>query len=151
MAIPRSRNWPGRLTGTGRTIDIATVYYCTGQCSALSRPCQAQRIVRPVDSKPSEQEKPMKRCAFLVAFAMLAGSPSIADNMSVPVNADGLKWGPAPPAFPKGAQIAVLSGDPFKEGLYVVRLKMPGNYKIPAHNHPTSEYVTIVSGTFHIG
>ena len=41
--------------------------------------------------------------------------------------------------------------DPFKDGLYVVRLKMPTDYKIPAHNHPTSEYVTIVSGTFHIG
>ena len=53
--------------------------------------------------------------------------------------------------FPKGAQIAVLSGEPAKEGLYVVRLKMPANYKIPAHNHPTSEYVTVLSGRFHIG
>ncbi len=32
-----------------------------------------------------------------------------------------------------------------------MRLKMPANYKIAAHWHPTSEYVTIVSGTFHIG
>jgi uncharacterized RmlC-like cupin family protein len=28
---------------------------------------------------------------------------------------------------------------------------MLASYKTPAHNHPTSEYVTIVSGTFHIG
>jgi quercetin dioxygenase-like cupin family protein len=67
------------------------------------------------------------------------------------VNADDVKWGPVPTAFPAGAQIAVISGDPFKEGLYVVRLKMPTNYKIPAHNHPTSEYVTVLSGDFHIG
>jgi len=91
----------------------------------------------------------MKRYALILAFALLAGAPSLADNM--PLNADGIKWGPAPSVFPKGAQIAVLSGDPFKEGLYVVRLKMPAHYKIPAHNHPTSEYVTIVSGKFHIG
>ena len=50
-----------------------------------------------------------------------------------------------------GAQIAVVSGDPFKEGLNVVRLKMPAGYKIPAHNHPTTEYVTVLSGAFNIG
>jgi anti-sigma factor ChrR (cupin superfamily) len=90
-----------------------------------------------------------KTYAFILALTALAGTASLADNM--PVNADGLKWGPAPPVLPKGAQIVVLSGDPFKDGLYVLRLKMPANYKIPAHNHPTSEYVTVVSGKFHIG
>ena len=91
----------------------------------------------------------MKKFAFILALAVLAASPSFADNM--PVNADGLTWGAAPPVLPKGAQIAVLSGDPSKDGLYVLRLKMPANYKIPAHNHPTSEYVTVISGKFHIG
>ena len=28
---------------------------------------------------------------------------------------------------------------------------MPAGYKIPAHNHPTTEYVTVVSGAFNIG
>jgi uncharacterized RmlC-like cupin family protein len=91
----------------------------------------------------------MGKYASILAFAALAVSPSLADNM--PVNPDGLTWGAAPPVLPKGAQIAVLSGDPSKEGLYVLRLKMPANYKIPAHNHPTTEYVTVISGNFHIG
>ena len=91
----------------------------------------------------------MRRIAFILALAALMSSACLADNM--PVNADGLKWGPAPPVLPKGAQIAVLYGDTFKDGLYFFRLKMPANYKIPAHNHPTSEYVTVVSGKFHIG
>jgi anti-sigma factor ChrR (cupin superfamily) len=91
----------------------------------------------------------MRKYAFILALTVLAASPSLADNM--PVNADGLTWGVAPPVLPKGAQIAVLSGDPSKDGLYVLRLKMPANYKIPAHNHPTAEYVTIISGKFHIG
>jgi uncharacterized RmlC-like cupin family protein len=47
--------------------------------------------------------------------------------------------------------IAVLAGDPFKDGPYVLRLKMPANYRIPAHHHPTTENVTVVSGSFHAG
>jgi uncharacterized RmlC-like cupin family protein len=61
------------------------------------------------------------------------------------------KWGPAPPTLPKGAQLAVLSGDPSKSGLYVIRLKLPANYQIAAHHHPTTENVTVVSGSFHAG
>jgi quercetin dioxygenase-like cupin family protein len=71
--------------------------------------------------------------------------------MKMPVNASQLKWGPAPEFIPTGAQLAVLSGDPSKEGLYVVRLKLPRGYKIAAHNHPTAEMVTIISGNFHLG
>lgn len=67
------------------------------------------------------------------------------------LNADGLRWGKVPPVFPKGAQLAVVSGDPGKNGLYVVRLRMPPGYEIPAHHHPTAEYVTVLSGKFHIG
>ena len=89
------------------------------------------------------------RLAFL-AF-VLGASGALADDMKMPMNGKDIKWGPAPPFFPKGAEFAVLSGDPGKDGLYVVRLKMPAGYKIPAHNHPTTENVTVVSGNFHIG
>jgi anti-sigma factor ChrR (cupin superfamily) len=74
-----------------------------------------------------------------------------AGDMKLPINAKDLKWGPAPSALPKGAQIAVVSGDPFKDGAYVLRLKMPKGYQIPAHNHPTTESVTVISGTLYIG
>jgi quercetin dioxygenase-like cupin family protein len=67
------------------------------------------------------------------------------------VNANDLKWGPAPAVFPKGADMAVLSGDPTKAGLFTIRLKMPAGYKIPAHHHPTDELVTVVSGDLNLG
>jgi quercetin dioxygenase-like cupin family protein len=67
------------------------------------------------------------------------------------VNSSDLKWGPAPPVLPAGAQIAVLSGDPTKTGTFVIRLKIPAGYKIPAHHHPTDEYVTVISGDFSLG
>ena len=62
-----------------------------------------------------------------------------------------LKWGDAPPIFPPGAKMAVLQGDPGKPGVYTVRLKAGDGYKIPAHWHPTTENVTVISGTFNIG
>jgi quercetin dioxygenase-like cupin family protein len=62
-----------------------------------------------------------------------------------------LKWGPAPPVLPAGAQIAVLDGDPGKPGFFSVRLKFPDGYKIPAHWHPTDENIVVLQGTFRAG
>ena len=53
--------------------------------------------------------------------------------------------------FPAGAQMAVLSGDPGKAGTFVIRLMIPAGYKIPAHHHPTDEYLTVISGDFSLG
>ena len=87
-----------------------------------------------------------------VAALLLAALPAAAfamdDHMAVQPNA--LKWGPAPPGFPSGAQFAVVSGDPSKDGPYVVRARMPSGYKIAPHTHPTDENVTVLSGTFHV-
>jgi hypothetical protein len=73
---------------------------------------------------------------FLISLLPL---PATVADEHVVVSPDNLKWGAAPPAFPKGAQIAALSGDPSKEGLYVVRLKIPAGYKVPPHVHPNDE------------
>ncbi len=62
-----------------------------------------------------------------------------------------IKWGPAPAALPPGAEAAVLFGDPSKEGLFALRLKLPEGYSIPPHTHPVDEVVTVISGTFHLG
>jgi anti-sigma factor ChrR (cupin superfamily) len=91
------------------------------------------------------------RSIALSLLLITIGSCALADDMKMPMNAKDLKWGPAPPVLPKGAQVAVVSGDPFKDGAYVLRLKMPKGYQIPAHNHPTTENVTVISGNFHIG
>lgn len=64
---------------------------------------------------------------------------------------DKLEWKDGPPSLPKGAKIAVLEGDPGKEGPFVFRVKVPDGYKIPPHTHPKPERVTVISGTFNIG
>src|SRR5947209_726741 len=59
-----------------------------------------------------------------------------ADADHVVLRPDDLKWGPAPPGLPAGAQIAVLAGDPSKTGMpFTMRAKMPDGYKVPAHWH----------------
>jgi quercetin dioxygenase-like cupin family protein len=90
---------------------------------------------------------------LVLALGLLLTGTAIAftQDMRPPINADDVKWGPVPPNIPAGAQLAVISGDPSKEGLYVIRLKMPGGYKVPAHNHPQYENVTVLSGEFNVG
>ena len=64
---------------------------------------------------------------------------------------DQVKWKDGPPSLPKGAQMAVLEGDPGKEGPFVFRVKVSDGYRVPPHTHPKTERVTVISGTFNIG
>jgi quercetin dioxygenase-like cupin family protein len=61
-----------------------------------------------------------------------------------------LKWQDGPKSIPIGAKLAILEGDPTKDGPFVMRLRLPDGYKIPAHTHPKVERVTVISGTFNI-
>jgi hypothetical protein len=64
------------------------------------------------------------------------------------VAGDAVKWGPAPPSLPPGAQAAVLLGSPAKEGPFVLRLKFPAGFTVPPHRHTKDELVTVISGAF---
>jgi len=65
---------------------------------------------------------------------------------------DQVKWGPAPPFIPAGAQLAVLEGDPMaSSGDYTIRIKMPDGYRVAPHTHPLRENVTVISGTLLVG
>jgi len=61
------------------------------------------------------------------------------------------QWGPAPAVFPPGAEMAVLQGDPSTTAEFTVRLRLPNGYKLPPHTHPTTENVTVITGTFLAG
>jgi Domain of unknown function (DUF4437) len=64
------------------------------------------------------------------------------------VSGDEIKWGPAPPSLPPGAQAAVLLGSPAKEGPFVLRLKLPAGFLVPPHRHSKDEFVTVIAGKF---
>jgi hypothetical protein len=50
-----------------------------------------------------------------------------------------MKWTDAPKSLPPGAKLAVLEGDPNQDGPFVMRLRLPDGYRIPAHTHPKTE------------
>ena len=88
---------------------------------------------------------------IVVSSAIAADPPHETMDGAVLFLADNIKWVDGPPSLPKGASIAVLEGDPTKEGPFVFRVKLPDGYRIPPHTHPKTERVTVISGTFHIG
>jgi uncharacterized RmlC-like cupin family protein len=92
----------------------------------------------------------MKRVTASIAALLLMTYAALADDMVV-ARPDTLKWGEAPSVLPKGAQLAVITGDPGKVGSYVIRVKVPAGYQIPAHWHSTAENLTVLSGTVNVG
>lgn len=79
---------------------------------------------------------------------MSAGGPPAEHVMLAP---SAIKWGDAPPMLPAGARAAVISGDPMQAQPFVVRLQVPAGYRIARHWHPTTENLTVLSGTVAIG
>ncbi|MBV8154953.1 MAG: cupin domain-containing protein [Candidatus Eremiobacteraeota bacterium] len=84
-------------------------------------------------------------CAALLATA---GTAVVAADMPTVVTPGQEQWKHQDQG---NYDMAVLYGDPSKAGFYVVRLKVPANWSIPAHTHPAIENVTIISGTFYAG
>ena len=93
----------------------------------------------------------------LVALCMVVAAAGVATQTA---------WGESPPhmmvtpgelswtdvaSLPAGAKVAVIEG-PLNEAVpFTFRLKLPANYKVPAHWHPAIEHVTVISGTFNMG
>lgn len=98
----------------------------------------------------------VRTCAGVVVAGMLAvavATVAIAQGTTHKiVNANELKWGPAPPGLPAGGQVAVLEGDPAKAGEpFALRIKIPDGYKVAPHWHPTDENIIVLSGTLMMG
>ena len=79
--------------------------------------------------------------------------PALCAAALIATNAEAksLKWMDGPPSLPSGAQMAVVSGDPGKKGMFAIQLKMPADYAVPPHSHPTNEVVKVLSGKLHYG
>ncbi len=88
------------------------------------------------------------RSALLAGFCTFAFAGVAAAQHHEIASGDAIKWGPAPPSLPPGAQAAVLMGSPAKEGPFVLRLKFPAGFVIPPHRHSKEEHVTVISGSF---
>ena len=84
---------------------------------------------------------PMALLLTLSGASAESGDKPLATALSDPA----LQWGPCPPIFPKGCQIAVLHGNPAQPNADIF-LRVPGGYKIPPHRHTSAERMVLVSG-----
>ena len=69
--------------------------------------------------------------------------------LAIAANAPALAWGPCPPVFPKGCEIAVLHGDPTRPNADAY-LRVPPKYEIPPHWHTSPERMVLVAGELHV-
>jgi quercetin dioxygenase-like cupin family protein len=63
---------------------------------------------------------------------------------------EDVDWKPFP-AFPPGARLAVLVGEPTQAGPDLIRVKVPSGVKLMPHKHPEDRIYTVISGVFYIG
>ena len=74
-----------------------------------------------------------------------AAEPSLAIGPASPA----IKWGPCPPIFAKGCQIAILHGDPAKPNADVL-LRVPGGFVLPPHRHTSAERMVLATGQLRV-
>jgi len=87
-------------------------------------------------------------CAFVSACATSSAQVATGPAITRTVGSD-LQWGPCPPIFPAGCQIAVLHGDPARPNADVF-LRVPGGYQIPPHSHSSPERMVLVEGQLNV-
>ena len=84
----------------------------------------------------------------LATLCIVTPVPGHAEDAML-VNPDQMKWAPLD-AVP-GTEIAVLSGDPGKQGLFAMEWRGPAGTKVPPHWHSNTERVTLLSGAGSVG
>ena len=86
------------------------------------------------------------------ALALSAAGTSAAEGeapLAIKSQDRALKWGPCPPIFPAGCEIAVLHGDPAKPNADVF-LRVNGGQRLPAHTHTSAERMILVTGELRV-
>jgi quercetin dioxygenase-like cupin family protein len=102
------------------------------------------------------------RFTAIIPAVLLGGSASVLlatqspqekshDSMLQVYQPAAIAWKDGPASLAPGARVAVLEGDPSKEGPFTMRLRLPDGFKIPPHYHGGVEHITVLQGTFNVG
>ncbi len=88
---------------------------------------------------------------MIVYRSVLAAAIAAASLAQDQINPAKIVWTDSTPALPKGAKLAILSGNPGKEGIFTIRLLLPPDYVIAPHRHPSDEHITVIDGQLSVG
>lgn len=101
------------------------------------------------------QNRTTETTAILASALFVGATPlAIEARAETPheiVHSDAIEWLEGPETLPPGAEITLLHGDPYAEGVYGLRVKLPPDYVVPPHTHPLTENVTVLEGTLYLG
>ena len=87
----------------------------------------------------------LSKAVFIAIFAFSHIAVSGEGAFSRTVNDENIAWGPCPPFFSAGCELAAIQGDPSKPNSDIY-FKVPGGYILPAHWHTSAERMVLVSG-----
>ena len=95
----------------------------------------------------------MRIFAAIVASAAisLAASNALGEAPGFVFSQDKLEWKAGPPELPRGAEVAMLFGDPMGAGPTSCGCARPMGYKIGPHKHSLMETMTVLSGAVRYG
>ena len=88
--------------------------------------------------------------ACIMCSAPSASAQSLSPTAIGSVRSEDIRFEPFA-AFPPGAELAKVVGDPAQHAPYAVRVKVPGGVKLMPHIHPEDRIYTVISGVFYIG
>ena len=88
---------------------------------------------------------------FLIGLLALGSAANAATHVRavLPMNDDA--WHSGPPGLPGGSLFAVVSGDPVHAGPFVIRVELPGGFRLPAYSRPRDENIVVLSGAIEVG
>lgn len=91
---------------------------------------------------------------FLVALALAlgatTGAPEESKKQVTAIAPQDIRWF-TPAYYTDGRQRAHLLGDSSKGGVWIDRVRIPGDSRVLAHTHPEDEIVTVIEGTWYLG
>ena len=85
----------------------------------------------------------------ILAALAAAASTSAESPLAIKAGDPALAWGPCPPPFTAGCEIAVLHGAPDRPNADVF-LRVPGGYRIVPHSHSSAERMVLVQGRLQV-
>jgi hypothetical protein len=113
------------------------------------------------ESPGTEGERATMKSVPLVALLLLTSSAAAAQDTGaggrqVPGEMGfflpkEIQWKEGPASLRKGARMVVLEGDPTREGVFTMRLRLPDGFEVAPHWHSQVEHVTVISGLIHFG
>ena len=105
--------------------------------------------------------RPLRVLLTALGLLLPAGSLAFAQSSGVTRDSAGnaigffpsgeIRWRAGPASLRPGTMMTVLEGNPAADGVFTMRLKLPGGFVVSPHWHSQIEHVTVVSGTLHFG